>query len=161
MPTGSLAPDSPSSSVPLRPSTSRSPRTEKTTAGSVGATAVATRQATYQSRPTAKCASSATPSTVRKVPTTPTRAMGRTAVRKVGQPMLMPPSNRISISAMLTTSSTAVAGGRCRPGTTAATTAAAASISPGAGIRSVRVSRLDTSATRITPADATAVAAKA
>ena len=36
IPTGSLAPDSPSRIVPLRPATSRLPSTEKTTAGSVG-----------------------------------------------------------------------------------------------------------------------------
>ena len=40
MPTGSLAPDSPCSSVPDRPDTSRRPSTENTTAGSVGASAV-------------------------------------------------------------------------------------------------------------------------
>ena len=39
MPTGSLAPDSPSSRVPERPAISRRPRTENTTAGSVGASA--------------------------------------------------------------------------------------------------------------------------
>ena len=51
MPTGSFAPDSPSRMVPLRPAISRWPSTENTTAGSVGATAVATSSAAYQSRP--------------------------------------------------------------------------------------------------------------
>jgi hypothetical protein len=42
IPTGSFAPDSPSRKVPLGPSTPRCPRTENTSAGSVGETAVAT-----------------------------------------------------------------------------------------------------------------------
>ncbi len=48
MPTGSLAPDSPSSSTPVRPAISRLPNTENTTAGSVAATAVPTSRARCQ-----------------------------------------------------------------------------------------------------------------
>src|SRR5664279_5158892 len=59
MPTGSLAPDSPSRMSPLRPATSRRPSTENTTAGSVGETAVPSRAARYQSSPKAKWASTA------------------------------------------------------------------------------------------------------
>lgn len=53
IPTGSFAPDSPSKIVPLRPVISCCPRTENTTAGSVGETAVATSKATYQTSPKA------------------------------------------------------------------------------------------------------------
>ncbi len=43
IPTGSLAPDSPLRIVPVRPRISRPPRTEKVTAGSVGARAAPIR----------------------------------------------------------------------------------------------------------------------
>ena len=59
IPTGSFAPDSPSRMVPLRPEISRWPRTENTTAGSVGATAVANSRARYQARPNAMCTNTA------------------------------------------------------------------------------------------------------
>lgn len=74
IPTGSFAPDSRSSRVPLGPAISRCPSTENTTAGSVGATAVAASRAGYQSRPTTTCRNSAAPAAVRNVPTTPTTA---------------------------------------------------------------------------------------
>ena len=61
MPTGSFAPDSPSSTVPLRPDISRWPSTENTTAGSVGAIAVATSKAGNHSNPNAYRNSSAPP----------------------------------------------------------------------------------------------------
>ena len=51
IPTGSLAPDSPSRIVRLRPSISRAPSTENITAGSVGATAAPSRPAVSQPRP--------------------------------------------------------------------------------------------------------------
>ena len=51
MPAGSLTPASPSSVVPERPPISRPPRTEKTTAGSVGASAAPTTPASFQSIP--------------------------------------------------------------------------------------------------------------
>ena len=51
IPTGSLAPDSPSSSTPVRPAISRRPKTENTTAGSVAATAVPTSSARCQPMP--------------------------------------------------------------------------------------------------------------
>ena len=99
IPTGSLAPDSPSRMVPLRPATSRRPSTEKTTAGSVGATAVAVSNAGYQPSPTARCRNPPAPATVRNVPATPTTAMGAAASRNRDQPMCMPPSNRMHSSA--------------------------------------------------------------
>src|SRR5215469_10041667 len=64
IPTGSLAPDSPSSSTPVRPATSRRPNTEKTTAGSVAATAVPSSRASRQSIPATKCAAVAAPADV-------------------------------------------------------------------------------------------------
>jgi hypothetical protein len=51
MPTGSFAPDSPSSTVPERPPTSRFPMTENMTAGSVGASAAPRIQSNVQSNP--------------------------------------------------------------------------------------------------------------
>ena len=57
IPTGSLAPDSPSRMVPLRPDTSRLPSTEKTTAGSVGATAVPSSSDTHHDQPNTTWAS--------------------------------------------------------------------------------------------------------
>ena len=62
--------------MPLRPETSRWPRTENTTARSVGATAVATSSETYQANPNAKCTSSAPANTVKNVPSTPMTAIG-------------------------------------------------------------------------------------
>ncbi len=160
MPTGSLAPDSPSRMVPLRPDTSRWPRTEKTTAGSVGATAVATRTEAYQSRPTTRCRKRAAPTVVRKVPAMPTRAMGRAASRNRGQPIPMPPSKRMNTSATVTRRSTVSAGGVCRPGKIQSASAAAASISAGAGIRSHWVSRLESTAATTTAAVTTSSDAK-
>src|SRR4051794_6171952 len=152
MPTGSLAPDSPSRMVPLRPDTSRWPSTEKTTAGSVGATAVATRTEAYHSRPTARCRKRATPTVVRKVPAMPTRAMGRAASRKRSRPIPIPPSNRMKISATVTSRSTVCSGGVCRSGKILRAMAAAASIRAGAGTRSHCVSRLDSTAVTTTAA---------
>ena len=48
IPTGSLAPDSPSRIVPVRPPTSRRPSTENITAGSVGASAAPRMPAAVQ-----------------------------------------------------------------------------------------------------------------
>ena len=70
MPTGSLAPDSPSSRVPDRPPISRRPSTENTTAGSVGARATPRSRAGRQSKPKTRCASRVTPTVVTSVPTT-------------------------------------------------------------------------------------------
>jgi hypothetical protein len=88
------------------------PRTESTTAGSVGATAVATSSAGYHLRPNAKWASSAAPPTVRNVPTIPTTATGAAAERIWDQPMCMPPSKRMHTNATVTTRCTVRSGGR-------------------------------------------------
>ena len=56
IPTGSLAPDSPSRIVPLRPPTSRLPSTENMTAGSVGASAAPRMPAVVQQKPKSACA---------------------------------------------------------------------------------------------------------
>src|SRR5665811_1908571 len=107
MPTGSLAPDSPSRIVEERPAISRCPRMENTTAGSVGAMAVPSRRAMYQLNPNPKYATAATAAVVRKVPATPTMTMGAAAARNRRHPMCMPPSNRMHISATVTMRSTA------------------------------------------------------
>ena len=71
IPTGSLAPDSPSRMVPLRPATSRRPSTENITAGSVGASAVPSSNADHQSRSNRAWASTAKAAAVTNVPATP------------------------------------------------------------------------------------------
>ena len=152
IPTGSLAPDSPSTTVPLGPSISCWPRTENTTAGSVGAMAVATRNEEYQSSRTTACRNSATPTAVTNVPSTPTRPMVRAALRNLGKPMPMPPSNRMNASATLTTRSTVSSGGASSDGRAWTATAAATRRSTAAGIRNQRVTWYDSSATRPTSA---------
>ncbi len=106
MPTGSLAPDSPSRIVPVRPLISRSPSTENITAGSVGAIAAPRRPEVTQERPSAQCANAATRPAVAKVPSTPSEAIGIAAARKRRQPIDEPPSKRITISATVATFST-------------------------------------------------------
>ena len=138
--------------VPLRPEISCWPRTENTTAGSVGAMAVARSTARYQPRPNATCAKAAAAATVRNVPASPTAAIGPAADRNRAQPICMPPSNKMHTSAMVTTWSTACPGGACRPGITYTATAAPARTSAGEGIRSRSVRRLDCTATSPTVA---------
>ena len=99
MPTGSLTPDSPSRIVPVRPPTSRLPRTENMTAGSVGASAAPRRPAVVQLKPKSARAASVIRPAVANVPTTPSSVIGTIAARKRGQPTRMPPSNRIATSA--------------------------------------------------------------
>ena len=77
MPTGSLAPDSPSSSTPVRPAISRRPNTENTTAGSVAATAVPTSRARCQLMPATYRAATAVPAAVTSVPAVPVQMMAR------------------------------------------------------------------------------------
>ena len=108
MPTGSLAPDSPSRMAPLRPATSRRPSTENTTAGSVGANAVPISSAAHQSRSNRAWASVARAAAVTKVPATPTQTTGPAAVRNRRQPMCIPPSNKMTTSATDTTRWTVV-----------------------------------------------------
>src|SRR6185437_6735363 len=106
IPTGSLAPDSPFKMVSPRTETSRCPRTENTTAGSVGATAVASSTEAYQGRPNAACASTAVAATVRNVPATPVTVTGTAADRNRDQPICIPPSNKMHTSATVTSRST-------------------------------------------------------
>ena len=152
MPTGSLAPDSPSRMVPLRPSTWRRPSTEKTTVGSVGASAVATSSETYQLNPKAACSRAAPAMAVRKVPATPTIAMGARAVRKRLQPIRMPPSKSTHTRATVTTRLTVLWSGACTTGTTSTASAAAMKTSAGSGILIRSVARLDTTAAKPTAA---------
>ena len=106
MPTGSLAPASPSSSTPLRPAISRRPSTENTTAGSVGASAVPMSSAVCQPKENRKCAAAAATAAVTKVPATPIHTLATAADRNRRQPMRMPPSNKMTASATVTTCST-------------------------------------------------------
>ena len=147
MPTGSFAPDSPSRMVPLRPAISRRPNTENTTAGSVGATAVATSAARYQSMLNAACSRAAAPAAVRKVPTTPVDTMGPAAARNRDQPMCMPPSNNTNTKATVMIRSTRRSGGACSAGSVLAAMAPPASTKSGVGILSRSVRRFAMSAT--------------
>ncbi len=119
--------------MPARPETSRWPRTENTTAGSVGATAVATSSETYQASPNAKWTSNAAAITVKNVPSTPAVAIGATADRNRAQPIFIPPSNKMQAKATATTCSTACCEGPCRAGITLAAMAAPTRNSAGAG----------------------------
>ena len=106
IPTGSLAPDSPSRMVSVRPPTSRPPSTENITAGSVGASAAPIRPEIVQPRPSRRWQPAATTAAVPNVPSTPSVEIGTTAARKRRQPMCMPPSKRMTTTATTTTLST-------------------------------------------------------
>src|SRR5215217_4572381 len=147
MPTGSLAPDSPSRMVPLRPATSRRPRTENTTAGSVGASAVPTSSAARQSKPNRAWARVARAAAVTKVPATPTQTTGPAAVRTRRHPLCIPPSNKMTSRATDATRWTVVTDSRPRDGTTSEATAAARRKIAGAGIRIRSLIRFDNTAT--------------
>jgi len=147
MPTGSLAPDSPSMITPARPRTSRLPSTENTTAGSVGASAVPSSSASGQATPNSACASAAIAAAVSSVPKTPTRRIGVTATRSLRTPMPIPPSNRIMISATVTTFSTVSTESPFSAGMRSEAAAAPTRKIAGAGMRSRLLILLDSSAT--------------
>ena len=147
MPTGSLAPDSPSSRVPERPPISRRPSTEKTTAGSVGARATpSSRAGAPVEAEDADGPAAATPTVVTSVPTTPIHSTAPAADRNRRQPMCMPPSNSSRISITVTTRWTVMTGRSSRPGTVCDATAAATRKMAGAGTRIRSLSRLDQTA---------------
>ena len=133
--------------VPLGPVISRLPRTENTTAGSVGATAVATRSAKYQLIPNNTCRTTAAPAAVRNVPTTPTVMIGTAVARNLRHPMCIPPSKSTSTRATVMMRTTVDSGGADSGGITAVANAAPASTSSGAGILTRSVSRLAITAT--------------
>ncbi len=146
MPTGSFAPDSPSSRVPLRPAISLSPRTENTTAGSVGASAVPSSRAVRQSRPKSVCPSSASAPAVTAVPRTPTQTIAPAAVRNRRSPMLMPPSNRMITNATVTRRWSVTIPRPPSDGHRSEATAAASRKIAGAGMRTSALIRFDSSA---------------
>ena len=152
IPTGSFAPDSPSRMSPLRPAISRRPSTEKTTAGSVGDTAVPSRAARYQSSPKARWASTEAAAAVRNVPTIPSTAIGVADRRKRGHPRCIPPSNKMHSRATVTTRSTICSAGGDRPGNTLTAMAAAARNRTGAGTCTRSVRPLDSTASNPTMA---------
>ena len=90
----------------------------------------------------------------------PTIAIGRAALRNLGQPIPIPPSNRMKISATVTSRSTVVLGRGVQVGNTCSATAEAASTSAGAGTRSHWVSRLASTAASTTAAVTTSSSAK-
>jgi hypothetical protein len=150
--TGSLDPDSPSSSAPPRPATSWRPRTEKSIAGSVGASAAPSSRALRQSSARTRCAAAATPAAVTRVPGTPIHSVGVATARSRRQPTRIPPSNRITARAADTMSSTAVNDKPPSRGQRSAAAAAANRKNAGAGMRRRSLSRLDSTAA--TPARA-------
>ena len=99
MPTGSLPPDSPSRMVPERPPTSRFPRIENMTAGSVGARAAPRIHATVQLKSKSVWANTAITPAVAKVPKIPSTVIGTAAARIRRHPTSMPPSKRMTIRA--------------------------------------------------------------
>ena len=146
MPTGSLAPDSPSSRVPVRPATSRRPSTEKTTAGSVGASAVPTSRAARQPKPKSACASTASTPAVTKVPATPSHTTPPATGRKRASPMCMPPSKRIRTRATVTIRWSARIDSEPRAGNRSAQTDAATRKIAGVGMRTHSLIRLEPTA---------------
>ena len=88
MPTGSLNPDSPSRIVPERPRTSLPARTEKVTAGSVGASAAPINPDTIQERSSATWAATAISAAVPNVPRTPSARDGHGGAPEPAQPDL-------------------------------------------------------------------------
>lgn len=91
IPTGSLAPDSPSSNVPVRPDISRPPSTENTTAESVGDNAAPISNAVRQSKPNSACEIRASATAVTTALATPIHTMAPAAERNRRKPMYMPP----------------------------------------------------------------------
>ena len=105
------------------PPIARSPRTENITAGSVGAIAAPSSPLIVQPRSSAQCANSAIRPAVANVPMTPAAATGTATVRKRRRPIEEPPSNRITISAIVPTRSTVFVDG-ARDGAASDATAA-------------------------------------
>ena len=146
IPTGSFAPDSPSSIVPVRPAISRLPRTEKTTAGSVGDSAVPTSNDACHEKPKKKCAASAIPVAVSAVPMMPTTVMVPAEARNRRQPMCIPPSKRTKTSATVTIRSLTTFETVPRTGKSVDAADAASRNSAGAGTRIHALRRLDITA---------------
>lgn len=153
IPTGSLAPDSPSRSTPVRPVISRRPSTEKTTAGSVGASAVPSSSAVRQSNLN-RWAATASRAAVAKVLATPIHATAPALGRKRLHPMFMPPLNSSTTSATVTAFCTAMMGGRPSHGHRSDATAATSRRNARAGMRVRSLSRLDNTATSVATATA-------
>ena len=85
---------------------------------------------------------------VTKVPATPSQTTAPAADRNRRQPMCMPPSNRITTSATVTTRSTVWIGMCASAGTRSEATAAPIRKIAGAGMRRRALIRLDSTATR-------------
>src|SRR4051812_4932670 len=86
--------------------------------------------------------------------------MGAAAARNRRQPMCMPPSNRMTTRATVTSRSTVRCGGASRPGTTCAAIAAPARKNAGVGTCSRSLSRLDRIASRPTPETTSTISPK-
>ena len=126
--------------MPERPPTWRLPSTENITAGSVGAIAAPIRPAVVHEKPSAQWPNRAISPVVANVPSTPSEAIGQIEPRKRRQPTCIPPSKRITISAITPRRSTVRIGSAVRRrGIRSEATAAPIrkSAGPGIGKRSV------------------------
>src|SRR5690349_10949931 len=112
IPTGSLAPDSPSRIVRARPGICRPRSTENITAGSVGATAAPSRPDVVQPSPNPQWQAHVTTPAVTNVPATPSDAIGAAEARNRPQPIDAPPSKRMTTRATVAIHSTARTDGR-------------------------------------------------
>ena len=146
MPTGSLAPDSASRIVPVRPETSRLPSTENITAGSVGAIAAPTSPEVIHENPSSQCAARATIPAVANVPGRPSSSTGTHAVRRRRRPIREPPSKRITTSATTPIRSTVRIWSLPSDGKMSDSTAAASRKSAGPGRLTRSLTRLDSTA---------------
>jgi hypothetical protein len=146
-------PDSPSRIVPVRPTISFWPSTEKVTAGSVGARAAPMRPAVVQSTSSSSLAATVMTAAVANVPAVPRRTIGVAAPRNRRMPMCMPPLKRITISATTAIRSTVrIDTSSWRSGKSSDTTAAPSRNNAGAGTGNPLVTRMEINASENPPA---------
>ena len=153
IPTGSLAPDSPSRMVPLRPGDLALAQ-HREDHGRVGRRdRGGHQQRQVPAQPEGVVDEHAAAAAVRNVPSTPATAIGAAAARNRVQPMCRPPSNRMQISATVTSRSTGrCARARCSAGTASPRSRRRRAPAAGAGTLMRSVSRLDSTASRPTTA---------
>jgi hypothetical protein len=151
-PTGSLAPDSLSRMVPARPDTSRRPRTEKTTVGSVGATAVTASNDTYQAETERDMAEQCAGGGGQERLGHPDNGDGARRRAEQGPPDVHAAVEEHAYQRHRDDRSTVLSGGACKKGTTLTTIAAPASTNAGDGTLTRSIRRLDNTTTSPTTA---------
>ena len=138
--------------VPARPSISRLPSTEKTTAGSVGDNAAPINIAVVQPNPNSRWAVTANAAAVTAVPATPIQITAPAEVRNRFQPMCMPPSKSTKMSATVTMRSLRCGDSVPSSGNRSEAMAAATRKTAGAGTRIRSLIRLASTANKIATA---------